>query len=438
MSPASIKFHLEVGAAPSLFAEIIGFLEDRLPPGRRRLLDVGTASGLAVAIARQRGWEAIGLEPSPMADAGNRWLGLDLRKAYLDDAGLPPAGFDAILSSEVLEHVPDPEAFVRSLDRHLKPDGLLFLTTPNADGLTIEPSEPGWREMLSPGSHLNIFSPEAARILFERCGFEHVDLTSDSGLTGRKRLLIVAGHVAPGSTRRFRDFEATGREIEVEFLRDLVRRKEVRSEVDPAYLGALYRLIGRLVDAKSPEATAEIERLDRALESMGQGEAALATLQPATLDEYLEQAPAFAGMYAHLKGLHAMNIDVDYARAVATFRLAVRLFEIEEGFPDYPRVGWTLRARYELALALAYQGDHAAAHAAFVDLARRPDLPPDLATKGRIMLRRIHPAVAVAAERVPGVHHLAMLVAPPGSGRRRLVRRVLRSAVRRRPGAAPP
>ena len=42
--------------------------------------------------------------------------------------------FDAVIASEVLEHIPDPPAFVGLLSRCLKRDGLLILTVPNGYG----------------------------------------------------------------------------------------------------------------------------------------------------------------------------------------------------------------------------------------------------------------------------------------------------------------
>jgi 2-polyprenyl-3-methyl-5-hydroxy-6-metoxy-1,4-benzoquinol methylase len=42
--------------------------------------------------------------------------------------------FDAVVASEVLEHIPDPRAFLGMLARCLKPGGLLILTVPNGYG----------------------------------------------------------------------------------------------------------------------------------------------------------------------------------------------------------------------------------------------------------------------------------------------------------------
>jgi SAM-dependent methyltransferase len=61
---------------------------------------------------------------------------------YVSDARdipVEPATFDAVLCTEVLEHVPEPIAVVRELARILKPGGRLLLTAPLGSGLHQEP-----------------------------------------------------------------------------------------------------------------------------------------------------------------------------------------------------------------------------------------------------------------------------------------------------------
>lgn len=59
---------------------------------------------------------------------------------------LAPGLFEAVISLDVLEHMPDPEAAVREVLRVLKPAGLAFLTTPN----------PRWALPMWVGEKLNL------------------------------------------------------------------------------------------------------------------------------------------------------------------------------------------------------------------------------------------------------------------------------------------
>jgi ubiquinone/menaquinone biosynthesis C-methylase UbiE len=56
---------------------------------------------------------------------------VELLKGELDGLNLPPASFDKIICTEVLEHAVDPEGILEQMSRLLKPTGTAVVTFPN-------------------------------------------------------------------------------------------------------------------------------------------------------------------------------------------------------------------------------------------------------------------------------------------------------------------
>jgi SAM-dependent methyltransferase len=98
-------------------------------PGR--LVDVGCATGVFVAYAKGRGWDAIGVEPSAWAaEQGRRTRGVEIVTGTLEDAMLEPGSFDVVHSNHVVEHLDDPVRTLSVASRLLKQSGVLVIEVP--------------------------------------------------------------------------------------------------------------------------------------------------------------------------------------------------------------------------------------------------------------------------------------------------------------------
>jgi SAM-dependent methyltransferase len=159
-------------------------LENRIGSARReaRLLEVGCGSGVLLQEAMSRGWRIDALELSAELAAVARSNNPEATIITGNIENQDPSGssYDAIIALDVLEHVHSPMTMIENCRELLKPGGLLMLQTPNTRSLRSRTQRAKW-EMLDPEQHLNLFSPDALRVLLTTVGFDVLEMTTASG-----------------------------------------------------------------------------------------------------------------------------------------------------------------------------------------------------------------------------------------------------------------
>jgi 2-polyprenyl-3-methyl-5-hydroxy-6-metoxy-1,4-benzoquinol methylase len=97
------------------------------------VLEVGVGEGHFLRAAEGRGLAVQGVELNPKGAERARSLGFRIHESTLDALRQQTDQyFDAVCSFQVLEHVPEPGAFLEGMIRMMKPGGKMILSVPNA------------------------------------------------------------------------------------------------------------------------------------------------------------------------------------------------------------------------------------------------------------------------------------------------------------------
>lgn len=151
-------------------------LLDKLEPYRKlnRIVDVGCSYAYFMKLAKDRGWQPLGVEISDFGVKFSREeLGIEMFQGMLEDAKLPDASVDVITSSHVMEHVADPVSLISEMRRILRPGGAVLTVVPTqfrSPSYLIANDLPGE----GPPRHVAYYSRENYNRLLERQGFDVV------------------------------------------------------------------------------------------------------------------------------------------------------------------------------------------------------------------------------------------------------------------------
>jgi SAM-dependent methyltransferase len=144
-------------------------------PQNGRIIEVGCGNGKFLSVLHDVRPD-IGLAGVDIEDVGIADLpGLTFHHGQLEEVDIEPSSFDAVYCSNLVEHVPDPLAFLTKCRKILKPGGVIVGITP--DHLSLDRYIFGryWAGYHYP-RHTFVFDHRNIRTVLENAGFEVVGI----------------------------------------------------------------------------------------------------------------------------------------------------------------------------------------------------------------------------------------------------------------------
>jgi len=141
----------------------------QLVPNAKTIVDVGCGYGFFLDEAQKQGVSVFGVEPSRLLVhyAFNKYAIRSFRGTLNELVKNNKRKFDVVTCIHVIEHVTELKYFVLDLLKLVKPGGLLYIETPNADSHLLY-TEKEQYTFLIPPDHLWLFSRRSIQYLLPK------------------------------------------------------------------------------------------------------------------------------------------------------------------------------------------------------------------------------------------------------------------------------
>lgn len=137
----------------------------------KRMLDIGCATGMLLNHLKNEGFDTYGVEIcKESAEYAKKNYSLNIYQKHLKECNFKENYFGVIHFSHLIEHVPNPNEFLKEVYKILSPNGYIILTTPNADGLFAKKYKENWRAVMP--QHLWLFRKNTLINFLKDIGFK--------------------------------------------------------------------------------------------------------------------------------------------------------------------------------------------------------------------------------------------------------------------------
>jgi SAM-dependent methyltransferase len=139
------------------------------------VLEIGFGPGLLLSWFLDRGDRVSGVDPGMLEREIPEALRLHamLSSDPAESVQLEPESFDLIFGVHVVEHLADPAAVFRSCCRALRPGGVAYFMTPDAESRGLSLFKDAWWNLEDP-THVRFFSRRSISTALRRAGFTRV------------------------------------------------------------------------------------------------------------------------------------------------------------------------------------------------------------------------------------------------------------------------
>lgn len=160
----------------------------------KRLLDFGSGKGLFLAVAKEAGWQGLGIETAKdRAEFAREKYRLEVRQEFYSGGKIEEGNYNLITLNHVLEHLPDPLGLLKELlDSNLSKDGLVYIEVPRADSWQAKIAGQNWMHWDIP-KHLTHWTEAGLEKELNRIGYQKVEQRSFSihlGVMGMLQALM--------------------------------------------------------------------------------------------------------------------------------------------------------------------------------------------------------------------------------------------------------
>lgn len=134
----------------------------------KKILDIGSSEGLFLALFKELGWTAFGVEPSESFSAYSKEkLGLNVAADFFHKDVFKGEKFDLVVARNVLEHLHDPLGFLADIASKMDHNADLFIEVPDL----CSPHD-NIKYHFYNSTHLYLFTPRTIKNLLSAAGYK--------------------------------------------------------------------------------------------------------------------------------------------------------------------------------------------------------------------------------------------------------------------------